>query len=150
MTTQDFTMTMLVDATPAQVFDAINNVRGWWSEEIDGATDALGATFEFHYKELHRSTHRITEMVRGERIVWQTVTASINFVTDKTEWDGTRVVFDIARKGDRTELRFTHVGLVPAIQCYGDCSGAWGYHLGSLRELIETGTGRPYRAGDDA
>jgi uncharacterized protein YndB with AHSA1/START domain len=148
MTTQNFTTTVLVDATPDQVFDAIANVRAWWSEEIDGDTDRLGATFEFHYKDLHRSTHRISEFVRGERIVWQTVTAQINFVADPTEWNGTEVVFDIARRGDRTELRFTHVGLVPAIQCYGDCSGAWGYHLESLKDLITTGSGRPNRAGD--
>src|SRR5262245_3547242 len=121
-TTQDFTMTLLVDATRDQVFAAINDVRGWWSEEIDGATDRLGAEFEFHYKDLHRSTHRITEMVRGERVVWQTVKSELGFVDDKREWDGTTIVFEVATRGKKTELRFTHVGLVPGIQCYGDCS----------------------------
>lgn len=147
MKTQDFTTTILVDATPDQVFDAVTDVRGWWSEEIEGATDTLGAQFEFHYKDLHRSTHKITELVRGKKVVWQTVKSEINFVKDKTEWDGTRIVFDIGKRGDQTELRFTHVGLVPTIQCYGDCSGAWGYHLGSLRDLITTGKGHPNRAG---
>jgi hypothetical protein len=146
-TTQDFTTTIVVDATPDQVFDAVNHVRGWWSEEIEGATDVLGAEFEFHYQQLHHSTHKITKLVRGKRVVWQTVKAEINFVQDKTEWDGTQVVFEIARRGAQTELRFTHIGLVPTIQCYGDCSGAWGYHLGSLRELITTGKGHPNRAG---
>ena len=146
MKTQDFTKAILVDATPDQVFDAITNVRGWWSEEIDGATDKLGAAFEFHYKDLHRSTHKITELVRGKKVVWQTVKGEINFVKDKTEWDGTKVVFEIGKRGDKTELRFTHVGLVPTIQCYGDCSGAWGYHLDSLRDLITTGKGNPNRA----
>src|SRR5437868_2526956 len=95
MTTNDFTKTMILNATPEKVFDAITNVRGWWSEELEGATDKLGARFEFHYKELHKSTHEITELVRGKKVVWRTVTASINFVKDKTEWDGTEVVFDI-------------------------------------------------------
>jgi hypothetical protein len=148
MTTDDFTTTLLLDATPNQVFDAINDVRGWWSEDVEGATDKRGATFEFRYKTMHRSTHEIVELTRGKRVVWNTVKASINFVRDKTEWDGTQVVFDIARKGDKTELRFTHRGLVPAIQCYGDCSGAWAYHLESLRDLIATGEGRPNRAGE--
>ena len=145
MTTQDFTTTLLVDATPDQVFDAIVDVRGWWSEDIAGATDKLGAEFEFRYQDLHRSTHKITELVRGKKVVWQTVNASINFVADKSEWDRTRVEFEIDRRGEQTELRFTHVGLVPAIQCYGECSGAWSYHLDSLRDLIVTGTGRPNR-----
>jgi len=149
MTTQSFTTTFVTDATPDQVFAAINDVRGWWSEDIEGATDQLGSVFEFHYKDLHRSTHEIAELVRGKRVVWRTVKGEINFVTDKTEWDGTQVVFEIERRGNQTELRFTHIGLVPTIQCYGDCSGAWGYHLGSLKELIETGKGHPNRAGEE-
>jgi len=148
MTTQSFTTTFLVDATPEQVFDAITNVRGWWSEQIVGATDALGAEFEFRYQNLHRSSHKITELVRGKKVVWQTASAEINFVADKSEWNGTQVVFDIARRGDQTELRFTHVGLIPTIECYGDCSGAWSYHLGSLRDLITTGKGEPNRADE--
>ena len=150
MTTQhSFTTSFLVSATPDQVFDAVANVRGWWSEEITGDTDRLGATFEFRYKDMHRSTHRISEFARGARIVWDTVDAQIKFVADPTEWNGTKVVFEIARRGEQTELRFTHVGLVPTIQCYGDCSGAWGYHVESLRDLIATGTGRPNRAGGE-
>ena len=57
MTTQDFTATLLVDATPDQVFDAITNVRGWWSEDIEGRTDTLGAVFVFRFEDHHRSTH---------------------------------------------------------------------------------------------
>jgi len=34
------------------------------------------------------------------------------------------VIFEITRKGDKTELRFTHVGLEPAYECYDVCSDA--------------------------
>jgi hypothetical protein len=34
-----------------------------------------------------------------------------NFIKDKTEWNGTDVTFDIMKKGDKTEVRFTHAGL---------------------------------------
>ena len=146
MTTQDFTTTFTVDATPDQVFSAITNTRGWWSEAIEGATDRLGARFEFRFEDLHRSTHEITELVPGKRVVWKTVDASINFVADKQEWNGTQVVFDIEPQGKKTALRFTHVGLAPAVECYGKCSRAWTFHLGSLRDLIVTGKGEPNRA----
>jgi hypothetical protein len=70
--------------------------------------------------------------------------ADINFVKDKKEWNGTDIVFQIAKKGDKTELRFTHFGLAPSIECYGKCSGAWGYYINeSLRSLITTGKGNP-------
>jgi hypothetical protein len=70
--------------------------------------------------------------------------ASLNFVKDKDEWNGTDIVFEITATQGKTELRFTHVGLVPAFECYGGCSGAWGFYVGeSLRSLITTGKGEP-------
>jgi hypothetical protein len=144
MKKKDFTTTFSVDQSPQEVFDAINNVRGWWSEKLDGSTDKLGAEFRFHYKNLHRSTQKITEFVPGKKVVWHISEARLNFVKNKTEWSGTDVVFEIARKGDKNELRFTHVGLVPAFECYGDCSGAWGFYINdSLRSLITKGKGQP-------
>jgi hypothetical protein len=65
-------------------------------------------------------------------------------VKDKTEWDSTDIVFEITPKDGKTELRFTHVGLVPAIECYDGCSGAWCFYINeSLRDLITTGKGQP-------
>jgi len=144
MKTKNYTISFSVDQTPEEVFDAINNVRGWWSGEIEGDTDKLGAEFTYRYQDLHRSTHKITEFVPGKKVVWHTTDSRINFVKDKAEWKGTDVVFEITRKGDKTELRFTHVGLVPAFECYGECSGAWGFYINdSLRSLITTGKEQP-------
>ena len=144
MNSQSFTTSISVDQTPQEVFDAVNNVRGWWSGEIEGRTDKLGAEFTYRYKDLHRSTQKITEWVPGKKLVWHVLDARLNFVKDKTEWNGTDIVFEINRTNNKTELRFTHAGLVPAFECYGDCSGAWGFYINdSLRRLITTGKGQP-------
>jgi uncharacterized protein YndB with AHSA1/START domain len=144
MSTQDLTITISVDQSPEEVFDAINNVRGWWSGEIDGSTDKPGAEFTYRYKDVHRSTQKITELVPGKKVAWHVLDAQLNFVKDKTEWNGTDIVFEIAQKDGKTELRFTHIGLVPAFECYGGCSGAWGFYINdSLRSLITTGKGQP-------
>jgi hypothetical protein len=144
MKTNSFTTTIVVDQTPQEAFDAINDVRGWWSGEIEGRTDALGAEWTYSYKTLHRTTQRITELVAGKKIVWHVTDSQINFVKDKSEWDGTDIVFEIAKKGDKTEVRFTHAGLVPTIECYDGCSGAWGFYVNeSLRDFIANGKGQP-------
>jgi activator of Hsp90 ATPase-like protein len=144
MKNKNFTITFTVDQTPEEVFNAVNNVRGWWSGEIDGPTDKLGAVFTYRYKDLHKSTQKITEFVPGKKVVWHVTDGYLNFVKDKKEWIGTDIVFEIARKNGKTELRFTHIGLVPAFECYGECSGAWGSYINdSLRSLITTGRGQP-------
>lgn len=140
---QHYTTSFMVDQTPDEAYAAINNVRGWWSQEIDGDTDRLGI-FNYHYKDVHRCTIQITELVPGEKVAWHVVDNHFNFIADKNEWVDTDIVFEISRKGDQTEVRFTHVGLVPAYECYDVCSNAWGsYITGSLRNLIATGKGQP-------
>ena len=142
--TKNYTTSFSVDQSPEHIFAAINNVRGWWSDAIDGRTDTLGAEFTFQHKGLHRSTQAITEFVSGTKVVWHVRESRIAFVEDKAEWTGTDVVFEIAAQDGRTELRFTHIGLVPTIECYGGCSGAWGFLINdSLRSLITTGHGKP-------
>jgi hypothetical protein len=140
---QNYTTTFTVNQTPLEVFDAIKNVRGWWSDEIEGRTDQLGE-FKYHYKDIHRCTIRITELTPGKKMVWHVADNDFNFVKDRSEWKDTDIVFDIARTGDKTEVRFTHVGLRPVHECYSVCSDAWGTYInGSLRNLIAKGKGQP-------
>ena len=150
MDTHDFTTAFTVDRTPDEAFAAINDVRGWWSQEVVGETERLGDTFTFEVPGVHRTTQTITESVPGRRVVWHVSDGWIGFVEDTTEWNGTDIVFDITDRGGRTEVRFTHAGLVPSVECFDVCSAAWsGYMTGSLRDLITTGKGDPYRAGGD-
>jgi len=140
----DFTTSFTVPQSADEVFAAINNVRGWWSGDIEGSTDELGAEFTYRYQELHRSTQRITEFEAGKRVAWHVVDGYLDFTNDKTEWTGTDITFDISQHGSETEMRFTHLGLVPEFECFESCSSAWGFYINSsLRNLITTGKGEP-------
>jgi hypothetical protein len=139
MKNQNFTTIISVDQSPEEVFKVINNVRGWWSGEIEGDTDKLGAEFTYRYKDVHRSKQKIIEFVPGKKVVWHVIDSRLSF-RKENEWTGTDIVFDISQKEGKTEVRFTHIGLVPAFQCYGDCSGAWGVLINqNLRRLITSG-----------
>jgi uncharacterized protein YndB with AHSA1/START domain len=141
---ESFTTSFLVDQSPREVFDAVTNVRGWWSTSLVGKSAELGDVFTFRYEDIHESRQELVEVVPGRRVVWLILDASLNFAEDRGEWKGTRVVFDISRKGGKTELRFTHEGLVPAFQCFDACSEGWGFFIGvSLKKLIATGKGEP-------
>jgi hypothetical protein len=139
-----FTTALSVDQTPEEAFAAINNVRGWWSGEIEGSAGKLGDEFIYRYKDVHRSKQKITEFIPGKKVVWHVLDSQLSFVEDKSEWNGTNIVFEISRKDGKTEVRFTHVGLVPQYECFGSCSNAWGTLVnGNLRKLITTGKGQP-------
>ena len=144
MKSQNLTFTIMVDQTPEEAFAAINNVREWWSGELEGNTDKLGDEWTYRYKDIHYSRQRITELVPGKKVVWRVLDSYLNFVEDKKEWNGTEITFDIARKGGQTEVRFSHLGLSPEVECFDGCSSAWGFYINtSLRNLIATGKGEP-------
>jgi regulatory protein YycH of two-component signal transduction system YycFG len=137
---RSYTTAFTVTQSPQAVFTAIVNPRAWWSGEHDGMADRVGDTFTYRYKQLHYSKQQVTELVPGKRVAWYVTEAMLAFVEDKTEWAGTTITFDIAKKGDRTEVVFTHLGLKPAVECFDTCSDAWTSLIqGSLKQLIETG-----------
>ena len=144
MNNQNYTVSFLVDQTTQEAFQAINNVYGWWTENVVGSSEKLHDEFEVYFEDVHYSKQKLIEVVPSKRVVWRVTDSKLNFIKDKTEWTNTEIVFDISRKGDKTEIRFTHIGLAPAVECYDACSSAWsGYITNSLRKLITTGKGKP-------
>ena len=143
MTTTDFTTSFLVDNSPEEVFNAINNVSGWWQGEIKGSSKKLNDEFEYRMLDIHYSKQKVVEMIPNKKVVWLVTDSNLGSFKNKTEWNGTKVIFEITEINGKTQLRFTHIGLVPTFQCYGDCSGAWGMLLEqSLFSLITTGKGK--------
>lgn len=148
MTTSDFTTTLLVDQPSEEVFNAINNVRGWWSEELEGSSDKLNDEFKYHYEDLHRSKMKIIEFIPNKKVVWFVMNNYFKFTKEKSEWTGTKIGFEISKKDNKTQIRFTHLGLVPEYECFDVCSNAWTHYIQeSLRDLITTGKGQPNAKG---
>jgi len=144
MNNQNFTTTILVDQSPKEAFNAINNVRGWWSENIEGGTEKRNDVFTYRVKDLHQCTMKLIEIIPNEKVVWLTLDNYFNFTENQTEWIDTKVSFEVDEKDGKTQIRFTHIGLIPTHECYQICENAWtGYIQGSLHDLITTGKGHP-------
>jgi len=151
METSDFTATFLVGQTRKEVFDAFNNVRGWWSENIEGGTGKLNDEFTYHYQDIHYCKIKLIEVVPDQKVVWLVLDNYFKFTKDKNEWIGTKMVFDILQKDGQTEIRFAHEGLVPQYECFEICREAWtNYIKYSLRNLITIGKGQPNDKEDDS
>src|ERR1700759_1980034 len=142
MAATDFTATFLVDQTPEEAYNAINDVRGWWTENLDGDSQKLNDEFTVRFGDVHMSSHKLIELIPGKKIVWLTTASKLTFVDEQEEWTGTTISFDISKQGDQTQVTFTHHGLTQAVQCYNGCSRGWTYYFcDSLYKFITTGKG---------
>jgi hypothetical protein len=142
MQIQNFTSAFTVEQTSAEVFDAINNVRGWWTGEIEGDSCNTGDEFVYRYPGFHYSKQKVTESIPGKKVVWRVIDAHLDGFEDPSEWTDTVITFEIRSAENGTEVRFSHVGLVEQFECFKSCSSAWGFFVnGSLKQLITTGEG---------
>ncbi len=139
-----FSRTFLVNKPSRAVFDAINDVRTWWSEDFTGASQNMGDEFDARFADVHFSRQRLVESIPGKKIVWLVTDSRLTFLNNQSEWTGTSIHFDLSEENGATKIVFTHEGLIPSIQCFKDCSNGWNFYLdGSLIPFINTGIANP-------
>jgi len=143
MENQHYNACITVSQSAHEAFKDICKVTQWWSKTIDGNTEKLNDVFTYRPNDTWVA-FKITECVPDKKIVWHVTNCYLHFQNDKTEWKNTDVVFEISENGDSTEINFTHIGLVPEVECYAGCAKGWDqYFKGSLLKLITTGKGQP-------
>ena len=143
METANYTTSITVDQTAGEAFAAICNVAGWWTRNCEGGTAQTGDVFTVRFGETY-ITSKVTELIPERKIVWQVIDCNKHWLKDKKEWNGTTMQWGIAAVDGKTQIRFTHLGLVDRLECFGVCVNAWGgYISGSLLKLITEGKGNP-------
>jgi uncharacterized protein YndB with AHSA1/START domain len=143
MPDDSFHTTIELPRSPGEVFRCITaELPKWWGgEDYSGSSSKLNDVFIVNHLGAHFSRQRLTEVIPGKRVVWQVEESKLDWLRDQEEWTGTRMVFELAGKGEGTVLRFTHEGLVPEKQCYERCSEGWTQVITEwLYQLIVEGT----------
>jgi Activator of Hsp90 ATPase homolog 1-like protein len=145
MKKQDYTATILVRAAANKAFKSINHVAAWWTENLEGSSEKLNDVFTIHFGEAF-VTMKIVESVPDKKVVWNVTDCYLHWLADKKEWKNTQIVFEISAEGDSTRIQFTHVGLVPQVECYDNCVKGWDQYIkDSLVKLIAEGKGLPQK-----
>ena len=144
MKKQDYTTSIMVDATAHEAFKSINSVTKWWTENLEGSSQKLNDEFTVRFGDVHVSKQKLVEVIPDKKIVWLVTDSRLNFVEDKHEWTKTKISFEIEEKGGKTQIHFTHLGLVPEVECYDGCRKGWNQYIkGSLFKLLTEGKGKP-------
>src|SRR4026208_2357835 len=122
MKEQDYHTSVMVDATAHEAFESINSVTKWWTENLEGSSQKPGDEFTVRFGDVHYSRQKLVEVIPDKKVVWLVIDSKLNFIEDKQEWTNTKISFEISTQNNKTEILFTHIGLVPEIECFGACS----------------------------
>lgn len=143
MGNKNFHTTIKVNASAAEAMKKIAQVNLWWAKKFTGKAEKLHDKFSVHFGETFVD-FQISEFIPDKKFVWKVTDCNLDWINNKKEWNGTEVVFEISEMKDSTQINFTHVGLVPGVECYDDCEVGWNGHItNSLVKFINEGKGMP-------
>jgi len=144
MENKNYTATIEVAKSPKEVFDHINEVSKWWTENLEGDSKKLNDVFIVHFTGDAFVTQKLIEVFADKKIVWLVTDCYLPWLKNTTEWTNTKMSFEISTKGNSTIVNFAHIGLVPDFECYDSCVKGWDQYIkGSLPKLISEGKGEP-------
>jgi hypothetical protein len=100
--------------------------RWWGGADLAGRTAETGDEFTVIHGDAHYSKQKVIGVVPNKRIVWLVTESRLNWLQkDKSEWTGTKMIFEVTAENNSTRLRFTHEGLTPNKESYARCAEGW-------------------------
>jgi uncharacterized protein YndB with AHSA1/START domain len=138
----DIVLEVTIAATPDKVYRAITEQEGlsrWWTPEA-AARPEVGAVaaFAFTGGPAGRFVIRmeITALEPKQKVTWAVKEGA-------TDWADTHVTWDLMPVDDGTKVRFGHHDFASTQGSFASVAYNWAWYLASLKDYLETGTGRP-------
>ena len=132
-----------IKAPVSKVYAALSTIdglAGWWTTATTGSSK-LGdvIAFRFHTEtgdEIGGFDMAVVELVPDQKVAWR-VSAG------PAEWIDTDIEFILSRQDEYTVVMFAHRQWREEVEFMAHCSTKWATFLLSLRDLMETGKGKP-------
>jgi uncharacterized protein YndB with AHSA1/START domain len=136
-----------IKAPASKVYEAVataQGVAGWWTRDTTGAA-TVGGKVSTRFRdpqgrEIGCMDFEMTRLEPDQEVRWR-------FTDGPPEWIGTEATFQLAEDSEMTILNFGHRNWKEPVEFMAHCSMKWAVFLLSLRDLVETGNGKP--APDD-
>lgn len=135
----DIVLSVNIQTTPERAYEAITTQKGlagWWTPEVK-AEPTVGAVDEFYFGGAVVK-FRVDKLEPGRHVAWSGVQQIF------PDWEGTKILFDIAPEGEGVSLKFSQTGFESLGGTYAGSNYAWAQFLRSLKLLLETGKGEPF------
>lgn len=140
---QDYQYSVVAKVSPEDAYNKVARVSEWWNKKSTGKTQKVGDTFKVDWGQTWVD-FKVIEAIPNKRLVWNVENCQLPWLKNQTEWKDTRVIWDLSTADGATEIRITHLGLTPEVECFGTCEAGWNFHVGkSLLMLLTEGHGLP-------
>lgn len=147
MSSNDYRLSFTAKTPPEETYKKISEVAEWWGENVEGSSAKAEDSFTIRFKNGDWYKIKVAELVPAKRIVWDVVEAEQTWHDDRDEWKGTKIIWEITRKNNGSEVSLTHEGLVPGLECFENSKMGWDLLMRpSLSKLLNEGKGSPQPA----
>lgn len=142
MENNNFNTVLSAKISADEAIRKISNVPEWWGVSFSGSAKKQGDQFIIKMGGESFFDFTVEELIPGKKVAWLITDCNMPWYADKKEWANTRLMFDLQEQNGITELKFTHDGLTPEVECYKDCAPGWTHWIQtSLLSYFETGKG---------
>ena len=128
-----------IAGSAGQIYAALTTDVGlstWWTNDTSGA-GAVGSVIEFRF-DGGGPDFEVIELVPDQLVRWR------HSGEMPSDWMGTEISFRLTETDKQTVVNFCHGNWRETTEFLGHCSLKWAVFLLSLKQAIETGTGRPF------
>jgi hypothetical protein len=142
-----YTREIIVSCSPANVYQALTaGFSEWWTSGCESIAE-VGDQITFRFGDAYwvmranilNSDFIELECVEGHHLDVGQPEAIL------TEWEGTKLKWNIQAHAAGTKIEFTHEGLTITLHCYDACEEGWDhFFVGSLKKYLDNGVGTPF------
>lgn len=144
MKEQDYQSSFTANVSPRETLEKISRVPEWWGKNFEGKSQELNDVFTVRFPSGDRYQAKVAEIQPDTKIIWEFIDAYQGWVKNPTEWVGTKIIWEVTPQKEGVEVKMTHVGLVPELECFDTCSHGWQYLMQeSLFQFLNEGKGHP-------
>ena len=128
-----------IGGTLEAVFSTLTSnegLSGWWASSASVSPE-IGGTIALVFDKLIILHFEYKDIVTNEKVV-------ISCTEGPGAWQGSEILFELAQGDDQVFLTLTHTNDRAGEEEFLYFSTKWTCYLLSLKDFVETGSGRPY------
>ena len=128
-----------IKASPEKIYELLttdNGLSKWWTNDVSGAAE-VGSIIEFRFGG-GGPDFMVSELIPNELVRWK------HSGSMPEAWMGTEILFKVIKEDEQTFVNFSHSDWKESTDFMAHCSMKWAVFMLSLKDVAETGKGRPF------